>query len=140
MQKIDQLKPKVKQLAEQLIASCKEEGITIKITNAYRSSAEQNALYAQGRTKKGKIVTNAKGGQSFHNYGVAFDFVPIIKGKAAWKDEELFRKVGKIGESLGLEWGGSWKGFLDLPHFQCTLGYTIAQFKNEEIDETLFVL
>ncbi|MEK7588369.1 MAG: M15 family metallopeptidase [Patescibacteria group bacterium] len=132
------LKPKVKLLAEELIKESKKIGVQIILVQGFRSTEEQDALYAKGRTEKGKIVTNAKGGQSFHNYGVAFDVCPIVNGKVTWKYAELFKKVGSIGESIGLEWGGNWKKFKDLPHFQYTAGYTLAQFKNNKIDTEKF--
>jgi peptidoglycan L-alanyl-D-glutamate endopeptidase CwlK len=92
-------------------------------------SQPQNALYAQGRTTPGKIVTNAKGGQSFHNYGVAFDFVPIVGGKAQWNDVALFTKCGEIAESIGLEWAGRWVKFKELAHCQYTGGLTLQDFQ-----------
>ena len=133
------LKPKVKRLAEELIKESKKQGIQIIVVQGLRTIEEQDALYAKGRTVKGRIVTNAKGGQSFHNFGVAFDICPIVNGKAAWDYTELFKKVGSIAESLGLEWGGNWKKFKDLPHFQYTGGCTTSQFKNKKIDEEKFI-
>lgn len=102
----------------QLVSICENEGLKIKVTQGYRSKAEQDALYAQGRTKPGKIVTNAKGGYSMHNWGIAFDFCRN-DGKGAYNESgDFFTKVGKLGQSIGLEWGGSWKSFPDKPHFQ----------------------
>lgn len=134
------LKPKVRQLAEQLVMRCKEQGITVIVTQALRTFAEQDALFAQGRTKPGSIVTRAKGGFSLHNYGVAFDIVPIINGKADYKNLELFDRIGTLGEQIGLEWGGRWKTFPDRPHFQFLAGYTLVDFQNKKIDETKFAL
>ena len=71
-----ELHPKVQAKLSELLLLCKKENIDILITSTYRDKESQDALYAQGRTTKGKRVTNAKGGQSFHNYRVAFDFVP----------------------------------------------------------------
>jgi peptidoglycan L-alanyl-D-glutamate endopeptidase CwlK len=126
--KIEELHPKVQSLCLKLIQKCKEAGIEIKITSTYRSIEEQNRLYAQGRTAPGQKCTNAKGGQSYHNYRVAFDFVPIINGEPNWNDR-YFYKVGSIGESIGLEWGGRFKTILDLPHFQYRGGLTLADFR-----------
>jgi peptidoglycan L-alanyl-D-glutamate endopeptidase CwlK len=128
------LKPKPRMLAGKLVEKCLKTGISIKITCTYRSIEEQNRLYAQGRTRPGKIVTCAKGGFSLHNYGVAFDFCPLVKGKAAWNDIGLFDRVGKIGISLGLEWGGSWKRFRDRCHFQYTAGYSLEDFRKNRIN------
>lgn len=108
----------MKQKAEELTKLCKQNGIDILITQTLRTKAEQDALYAQGRTAPGKKVTNAKYPQSLHCWGIAFDFVPIVGGKAIWNQPALFLKVGELGESIGLEWGGRWKTIVDRPHFQ----------------------
>jgi len=79
--KIEDLHPKVAEMCRAFIQKCDEQGIDILITSTYRDAESQDALYAQGRTKPGKIVTNAKAGQSFHNWRVAFDFVPLLYGK-----------------------------------------------------------
>lgn len=101
---IKQLHPEVQVLAQKLVEECKKQGLIIKITDCFRSRKEQDDLYAQGRTKPGKIVTNAKFGQSFHNLGLAFDFCRN-DGKGAYYDNDgFFAKVGKIGKSLGLSW------------------------------------
>lgn len=136
---IDDLNPKVKPLCEAFIAKCKENGIDILITSTFRDFDSQNALYATGRTTiganakptkpMGDIVTNAKGGQSFHNWKVAFDFVPIVNGKAQWSDEKLFHRCGEIAESVGLEWAGRWKSFKELAHCQFTGGLSLSDFK-----------
>lgn len=101
-------------------------GIDVLTTCTYRSSAEQNALYAQGRTTTGRIVTNAKGGQSAHNFTIdgkpaakAFDIVPVINGKPEWNvSNPVWEKLGDIGISVGLDWGGQWTRFSDYPHFE----------------------
>ncbi|MEI7498309.1 MAG: M15 family metallopeptidase [Candidatus Falkowbacteria bacterium] len=134
MSKIDGLQPLVRRLAEALLQKCAEQKIDLIISQGFRTIAEQDILYARGRTAPGKIVTQVKGGKSFHNYGVAFDFCPVKKGKAVWNDNELYKKIGAIGQSLGLEWGGSWKRFKDWPHFQYLAGYTIADFEQGKVD------
>ena len=126
---LSDLHPKVKTLCEQFIASCAKQNIDVLITSTYRDAESQNVLYAQGRTLPGKKVTNAKGGQSFHNWRVAFDFVPIVNGKAMWADTALFTKCGEIAESVGLEWAGRWKTFKELAHCQQTFGLTLADFQ-----------
>jgi peptidoglycan L-alanyl-D-glutamate endopeptidase CwlK len=123
------LHPIVKKKCEDFIASCKKQGIDVLITSTYRDSESQNALYAQGRTATGNKVTNAKGGQSFHNWKVAFDFVPLVNGKAQWADTALFTKCGEIAESVGLEWAGRWKTFKELAHCQYTNGLSLADFQ-----------
>lgn len=117
-----------------------------------RTFDEQNKLYAQGRTMPGKVVTNAKAGQSYHNYGLAVDIVLIIDGKeASWSTTEDFDRDGiadwmeivKIFKQYGWEWGGDWH-FKDLPHFQKTLGKSIAELtklhSTGRVDENKYVL
>jgi peptidoglycan L-alanyl-D-glutamate endopeptidase CwlK len=107
-----------------------------RFTHTLRTFEEQNALFAQGRTAPGKRVTNARGGASFHNYGLAFDICLIVDGKtASWdmkSDFDQDRKsdwmeVVAIAKSFGWEWGGDWKKFPDAPHFQKTFGYTTKE-------------
>lgn len=131
--KIEDLHPKVAELCRKFIAECDKHDIDILITSTYRDGESQNALYAQGRTKPGNIVTNAKAGQSWHNWKCALDVVPLRNGKPVWgtlgKDLELWNKVGAIGESVGLEWAGRWKRMREFPHFQFTGGLTLADFQ-----------
>lgn len=128
---IKDLHPKVAEMCEKFIITCKDQEIDVLITSTLRDNESQNALYAQGRTTKGAIVTNARGGQSFHNYGVAFDFCPIVNGKCQWNDTDLFKKCGAIAESVGLEWAGRWQGKLrELAHCQYTGGLTLQDLKN----------
>ena len=127
--KLEDLHPKVADLARAFITACEQRGIEVLVTSTYRDIESQNALYAQGRTSPGKIVTKAKGGQSFHNYRVAFDFVPLVNGKPCWDDEELFKKCGGIAEEVGLEWAGNWVSFKEMAHCQYTGGLDLADFK-----------
>ena len=102
-----------------LLKQCAKKGIYLIITQGFRSKAEQDALYAQGRTKKGSIVTNAKGSDysSQHQWGIAFDIA--INDKKLLYDEATIRKVAKIAKSkkVGLAWGGDWVSPVDTPHF-----------------------
>lgn len=134
MAKLELLKSKVKELAGRLINECKQQGHQITVTHTLRTIEEQDALYAQGRTKPGNIVTKARGGYSLHNFGVAFDICPIVNGRAAWNDTALFKKIGEIGMKVGLEWGGAWASFPDSPHFQYLAGYSLADFRNNKVD------
>lgn len=126
---LSDLNPKVAVMCSEFITRCKVAGIDVIITSTYRDAESQNALYAQGRTAPGKKVTNAKAGQSFHNWRVAFDFVPIVNGKAIWNDDALFTQCGEIAESIGLEWAGRWKTFKEFPHCQFTGGLSLADFQ-----------
>lgn len=105
-------------MCREFVKACAAEGIDVIITSTYRDHESQAALYAQGRSTPGKIVTKAKAGHSWHNWRMAFDFVPCINGKPVWDDDSLWNRCGAIGIKCGLEWGGSWVGFQDKPHFQ----------------------
>lgn len=122
------LNPEVAVMAHAFIDKCKEAGIDLLVTSTYRDWESQTALYNQGRTTPGAIVTNAKAGQSFHNYRCAMDVVPLRNGKCVWDgNDPLWAQVGKIGESVGLEWAAHWPSFRELAHFQYTGGKTIQQ-------------
>lgn len=123
-QRIEKLHPKIRTAVRAFLEDAKKQGITLRITSGYRSVAEQNKLFAQGRTAGGRKVTNARGGQSWHNYGLAIDVVQMVGQTPIWKAD--WERIGKIGESHGFEWGGRWK-FVDKPHFQMRFGLTIAQ-------------
>ena len=97
---LDDLLPPVRARARAFLDACAAAGIDVLITSTLRDVEAQNALYAQGRTAPGKIVTNARGGDSWHNWGCAIDFVPMLNGKCQWSDLALFRRCGEIGRSL----------------------------------------
>lgn len=104
-----------------------EHGIKVMMTCGFRSISEQNRLYAQGRTKPGKKVTNARGGYSWHNFALAADYVFVINGKVTWNGPwDVF---GKTARECGLEWGGDFKSIVDRPHVQWTKGRTLAQMR-----------
>ncbi len=112
------------------------KGVRLRFSQGLRTINEQNELYAQGRTKAGKIVTNAKGGSSYHNYGLAFDIVILYDDKgngsfsrASWELDKNFMRVVDYFKSKGWEWGGDFKSFKDYPHFQKTFGQSIDQLK-----------
>lgn len=127
---LDDLIPPAKQRVEVFLAAAKAAGIDLLVTSTYRDNESQNALYAQGRTTPGKIVTNAKAGQSFHNYRCAVDVVPLVAGKPRWDvKDQVWQTVGKLGKEAGLEWAGDWKRFKEYPHFQYTGGLTLAQLQ-----------
>ena len=129
---LSELLPQVQVRAEKMIEVCKASGIDLLVTSTYRDNESQDALYAQGRTTPGKIVTKAKGGQSFHNYRCAFDVVPLVNGKPIWDDEALWAKIGQIGKQVGLEWAGDWVSFKETAHFQYTGGKTLKQLQAGE--------
>lgn len=129
---IASLHPKVQTMARSFmtaaIPAMKKHGFNIQIISGTRSWAEQDALYAKGRTAPGKKVTNARGGFSNHNFGIAFD-IGLFKDGKYYGDHALYTTCGEIGESLGFEWGGRWKKFVDRPHFQAKTGLTLAQMR-----------
>lgn len=110
------LHPRVQPIAREFVRRCVAAGLDARIICGTRTYAEQDALYEQGRTKPGPIVTKARGGQSNHNFGLAFDIGIFASGKYLGSSP-LYKKAGAIGRELGLEWGGDWK-FVDEPHFQ----------------------
>ena len=127
---INDLLPNVKVRVEKFIELCDEEGIDLLITSTYRDNESQEALYEQGRTRPGKIVTNAKSGESWHNYRCAIDVVPLINGKPNWDGSDpIWQVIGELGEKAGLEWAGRWRTFKELAHFQYTGGLTLADLK-----------
>jgi N-acetylmuramoyl-L-alanine amidase CwlA len=136
------LHPTVAQRAWEVVFEAWKRGIYVLITQAYRSIAEQNELYAQGRTKPGKIVTNAKGGTSYHNYGLAVDMALYTPdGKSVvWDTDTDFNENQKkdwmevvaLFKARGFKWGGDFKSFKDMPHFEMTFGFSIAQLKAGE--------
>ncbi len=100
------------------------EGLRLFLNEGLRSYSRQNELYAQGRTTNGPRVTNAKGGQSYHNFGFAVDVVPLIPGTKTpnWNfnvKDPKWRRVVELARKRGLDWGGDWL-FKDFPHFQST--------------------
>ncbi len=111
------LLPEVQPIARALVQKAALSGIRIKVISGFRTYAEQDALYAQGRITPGSIVTKAKSGYSNHNFGIAFD-VGVFEGNNYLDDSPKYKAVGVLGTDLGLEWGGNWKTIVDQPHFQ----------------------
>lgn len=115
-------------MARAFLDECGACGLPVLIYCTLRSNEEQEALYAQGRTTPGPIVTNARAGESMHNpdalgYAWAFDAVPLRDGVAAWNDDIRISQMGVCGEAVGLEWAGRWRGSLrERLHFQFTKG------------------
>lgn len=129
MRGIELLHPKTREKAEKLVALAAAKGYKVKITDTLRTKAEQDALYAQGRTAPGNIVTSLMYPRSIHSWYHAFDICQNIAGKEYDESTDFWLRVGEIGESLGLEWGGRWTSPVDKPHFQdkeFLFGYTSA--------------
>ena len=100
---VQELQPPVQTRVNAFIRAAKAQGINLVVTATYRDIEAQNALYAQGRTAPGKIVTNAKGGDSFHNWRCAIDVVPVVCGKACWDDEPLWQRIGQLGKAAAFQ-------------------------------------
>lgn len=130
------LKPRVERATEAVISEMKKKGHQVRLVQGFRSKAEQDKLYAQGRTSSGAVVTNAKAGESLHNYGVAVDFVFVQEGYNA--SSLLWETLGEVGTRQGFEWGGDWTSLVDKPHFEMKLGYTLKDFQNGKVDYTKF--
>ena len=126
---IDDLQPVVRLKAVKFIDECKKAGIDVIIISTYRNYVDQEKLYAIGRIIPGKKVTNAMPGYSYHNFRVAFDFLPLVNGKADWNNIELFKQCGDIGKKLGLEYAGDWKRFREYGLLQFTGGLSLANFR-----------
>lgn len=125
---LSDLHPKAREKAMLWIDACKAKDIDVLVYCTYRSAAEQDDLYRIGREIPGKRVTNAKGGQSMHQYRVAWDAVPLIGGKPQWSNSELYLRMGEAAEALGIEWAGRWKSFRETAHFQYVENLKLADF------------
>ena len=129
-QRIEKLHPQVRDEVKKIIEEC-NAALTgkaqVRITQGLRTFDEQAKLFAQGRTTPGKKVTNAKPGQSIHNYGLAVDICMLIDGKDIswdtakdWDNDKIsdWYECVKIFAKYGWNWGGNWIKFKDLPHFE----------------------
>ncbi|WP_151737327.1 M15 family metallopeptidase [Paenibacillus tengchongensis] len=137
--RLNGLHPAVRAATELLMERCYAAGVPILITQGLRTSSEQDALYAQGRTKPGAVVTNARGGYSYHNYGLAVDFALLLPGGAvSWEMKRDgdgdgtadWQEVVRQAKVLGFEWGGDWSSFKDYPHLQMCFGLTISELRS----------
>lgn len=127
--------------------ACIGKHIELRIVQGLRTIAEQDALYEQGRTTPGKRVTNARGGSSYHNYGLAIDFAFLVDGKVIswdiakdWDGDKIadWLEVVQIFIKAGYVWGGNWKTIKDNPHFQKNFGYS-WQLLNKKYNNMEFI-
>ncbi|MGG4434630.1 peptidoglycan-binding protein [Priestia megaterium] len=120
----------IRDMVIQLIKKAYDQKIYVAITQGFRSIDEQNALYAQGRTTGGSIVTNARGGYSFHNYGLAVDFVLLNESKQpVWNVNDKWMSVVRMATGMGFSSGAYWSSFKDYPHLELTFGLSLAQLR-----------
>lgn len=142
---IASLVPKAQRAARQFLVACKAFPYTVKILSGGRTYAEQTAIYAQGRSKPGKIVTNAPAGSSNHNFGIAFD-VGIFSGTkyftgATKIENDAYLNLRKLTKPavLELDWGGDWKSSKDYPHYELHTGMTTRQVRASLESGTAYV-
>jgi peptidoglycan L-alanyl-D-glutamate endopeptidase CwlK len=138
---IKTLTPKTQIAARKFLAFCKSKSMDIRIISGTRTYAEQNAIYEQGRSKPGKIVTHSKGGQSNHNFGIAWD-IGIFQGGKYITDDHAYKAFGELAipNFSDLEWGGNWKSFIDYPHYQLkAISSQIAVVRENFENGTAFV-
>lgn len=138
-----EFRAKVKALENDVKAECASKvgplsGLEIITLETWRPNSRSDELYAQGRTKPGPVVTNARGGYSFHNYGLAIDKGIKYRDKEfSWNwpaDPRLMngmRRVAVLAAKHGIEWGGYWPHFKDLPHFQDAAAPSLATLRKQ---------
>jgi peptidoglycan L-alanyl-D-glutamate endopeptidase CwlK len=121
------LHPVLKKSWHELKYRAKHKNIDLILTSTYRDGEYQDYLYSQGRTRPGNIVTNAKSGESIHNYGLSFDFAPIeLDGNINWSSSNKKWNIsGEIWMNMGGDWGGIWNTLVDLAHCEFTGELTI---------------
>ncbi len=118
---VQALHPYFRDRVLELIRICKSKGIELEVVETFRTHAKQNEYMSMG-----KKFTRSGGGRSKHQYGLAVDVVPVVGDSAQWANTHLWKKIGLVGEQLGLRWGGRWKHPYDPGHFEWTNGITTA--------------
>lgn len=138
------LHPVVEEKTNQLIQQASEKGISMVITDDFRSAEDQDKLYEKGRSTEGTIVTYARGGESYHNFGLAVDFaIKVPSGDVIWdmtydgngNKVADWTEIVSLSKDLGFEWGGDWVRFKDYPHLQMDFGLSIAALQRGERPE-----
>jgi len=145
IERCQKLHPAIRQEAIDTIAKVEQgfpPNIKVRVVQGLRTIEEQDALYAQGRTKKGNKVTNARGGKSYHNYGLAIDFAILYDHNGDGKFETLSWDIAKDADrdgksewmemvdafkAIGWKWGGEWHSIKDYPHLEKSFGYKVSQ-------------
>lgn len=162
LERIQLLHPKVRNEAQEIykeICNRLTRKSHCRFSSTLRTFKEQQAIYDQGRTKPGKIVSNARPGTSFHNYGLAIDIVLLIDKDddgyyetASWDTAGDYDKDGKadwlevvqVFKEFGWVWGGDFRSFRDFPHFEKSFGYSVRQLLDlhnaGKVDEQGYVL
>jgi peptidoglycan L-alanyl-D-glutamate endopeptidase CwlK len=133
---LDSLDPYVANLAAQHLSQMTEEGLDVRLTQGFRTYSYQNDLYDQGRTRRGHIVTDVRGGESLHNFGLAYDVGVFDSGQYVKRGADpRYRRVGVLGEGVAdgigaarLRWGGRWSK-PDSSHFEFDGGLPLAEIR-----------
>ena len=136
--RLEDLDPRVAEMCRRHLAACAAGGIPATVTFTYRSAATQDALFAQGRTAPGRIVTNARAGQSFHNYRRAYDATPdCLLGLPGWgavpahqrETDRVWALYGTLAKAAGLRWGGEFRSIRDRPHCEWSGALSLADLR-----------
>lgn len=123
------LHPMLQPIASKFVEKAATDlGIICKVTSGTRTYEEQDKLFAQGN------VTRARGGYSNHNFGVAFDVTIFDNGRPVYESPK-YQKLGELGKSLGLSWGGDWKSFQDEPHFELRPKWAVSLSEKDMLAE-----
>lgn len=150
--RIGKLHPLIRDKVRSFLKAAEAHGIFLRVTDGLRTFKEQGAIYNQPFDKidndlDGVIdeadekVSNAKPGSSYHNYGLAFDVVPMVGLKPVWNSDK-WSEIARIGKSYGFFWGGDFKSFIDKPHFEfriLAVSSLLALYNNKEIDKDGYV-
>lgn len=136
LERIDKLHPIIRNEVKELYLTINynlPKGVRLRIAQGLRTIKEQNDLYAIGRTVKGKIVTQSKGGKSYHNYGLAVDIVLLYDKDgngsfetASWNENKYWMQVINAFKKAGYAWGGDFRSFKDSPHLEKTFGLSTS--------------
>lgn len=130
---IESLQPAFKAKVERWLEMLKAAGLEVRITETLRTFERQSDLYAQGRSRPGPRVTNAPAGHSNHNFGYALDCYPLVGSKLILNFDrvpeamQVMVMAASFAAQCGISWGGNWKSFRDLPHFQDSTMPTLTE-------------
>ena len=136
VKRIQTIHPTLADELAEIYLEIRERGVNVRFSQVYRTFEEQDKLFAKGRTAPGRKVTNARGGQSYHNYGMAVDIVLLTPGGGVSWDRTLDQDLDNVSDwdeivfvfkHYGWKWGGDWTSFKDYPHFEKTFGFTTSE-------------
>lgn len=135
--KINDLNPDMQEKANAFIGKAKEDGLDVYLSETFRNFNMQDSYFKQGRSTPGGIITNAMGGEGLHSYGLAFDAYPVVNGRVLTRitkdNKKYWDRMGEIGESVGLKWGGRWKEFPDNPHFELNTDISVQDMRKARL-------